>query len=231
MLNWCCPDRSTNCDVAAIGAGFSGTLTAAHLVRISGGTVSVALIEKRKRFARGVAYATEDLGHLLNVPAGKMGAYAQDPEHFLRWCHEHPDRCRAAAVQNVLAHSFVPRKLYGDYLEELLENTRRRWPCLRLLQEEVSDLRLKPNDRFTVEFVGGRTLIASKVVLALGNFPPGDPKLRDQRFHTSQRYLTDPWAQSAAERLSQQGDILILGSGLTGLDLLLSLAKCSGLRT
>jgi hypothetical protein len=91
--------------------------------------------------------------------------------------------------------------------------------------------RLKPNDRFTVEFVGGGTLIASKVVLALGNFPPGDPKLRDQRFHTSQRYLTDPWAQSAAERLSQQGDILILGSGLTGLDLLLSLAKCSGLRT
>jgi uncharacterized NAD(P)/FAD-binding protein YdhS len=228
MLNGLSPDRDFDCDVAVIGAGFSGTLTAAHIVRISGGTVSVALIEKRKRFARGVAYATEDLSHLLNVPAGKMGASAQDPEHFLRWCHEHPDSCRAAGVQNVLTRSFVPRKLYGDYLEELLENTRRRWPSLRLLQEEVADLRLKPSGQFIVEFVGGGTINAAKVVLALGNFPPGDPKLRDQRFHTSRRYLTDPWAQSTAERLSEQGAILILGSGLTALDLLLSLAKRPG---
>jgi uncharacterized NAD(P)/FAD-binding protein YdhS len=77
-----------------------------------------------------------------------------------------------------------------------------------------------------VEFFGGQILNAAKVVLALGNFPPGDPKLRDQRFHTSSRYLTDPWSKATVERLSEPGDILILGSGLTGLDLLLSLAKC-----
>ncbi|MBV8376997.1 MAG: FAD/NAD(P)-binding protein [Verrucomicrobia bacterium] len=225
MSNGLSADRDFNCDAAVIGAGFSGTLTAVHLVRLSGGTISVALIEKKQRFARGVAYATEDLDHLLNVPAGRMGAYAKDPEHFLRWCHEHPDTCRAAGVQNVLAGSFVPRKLYGDYLEEVLENTRRRWPGLQLLQEEVADLRLRPNGQFIVEFVGGRTLNAAKVVLALGNFPPGDPWLRDRRFHNSRRYLTDPWAQSTLEQLSEQGDILILGSGLTGLDLLLSLAK------
>ncbi|MBV8141139.1 MAG: FAD/NAD(P)-binding protein, partial [Verrucomicrobia bacterium] len=120
MSNGLSADRDFNCDAAVIGAGFSGTLTAVHLVRLSGGTISVALIEKKQRFARGVAYATEDLDHLLNVPAGRMGAYAKDPEHFLRWCHEHPDTCRAAGVQNVLAGSFVPRKLYGDYLEEVL---------------------------------------------------------------------------------------------------------------
>jgi len=226
MLNWRSADRDTDCDVAVIGAGFSGTLTAVQLLRVSDGTVSVALIEKRNRFARGVAYAAEDLSHLLNVPAGKMGAYARDPEHFLRWCHEHPESCRAAAVQNVLARSFVPRKLYGDYLEELLDDARRRWqPSLRLFQEEVADLRLKSNGQFIVEFVGGQTINAAKVVLALGNFPPGDPKLRDQRFHTSRRYLTEPWAPATIERLSEPGDILILGSGLTGLDLLLSLAK------
>jgi len=53
----------------------------------------------------------------------------------------------------------------------------------------------------------------------------GDPTLRDQRFHISRRYLTDPWAKVTTERLAEPGDILILGSGLTGLDLLLSLAK------
>jgi uncharacterized NAD(P)/FAD-binding protein YdhS len=225
MLDGRCADPGFHCDVAVVGAGFSGTLTAVHLARISAGTVSVTLIEKQKRFARGVAYATEDPSHLLNVPVGKMGAYVEDPEHFLCWCHEHPDRCRAAAVENVRAGSFIPRKLYGDYLEELLEDARRRWPSLRLREGEVVDLRPKPNGQLGVEFADGQVLNAAKVVLALGNFPPGDPKLRDQRFHTSRRYLTDPWVEATAERLSEPGDVLVLGSGLTTLDLLLSLAK------
>jgi uncharacterized NAD(P)/FAD-binding protein YdhS len=225
MLDGRSPDRDPHCDVAVIGAGFCGTLTAVHLARMSAGTVSVTLIEKRKRFARGVAYGTEDPNHLLNVPVSKMGAYAQDPEHFLRWCRQHPDRCRAAGVENLHAGSFVPRKLYGDYLEELLAAARRQWPSLRLIQGEVADLRPKANGQFGVELADGGALNAAKVVLALGNFPPGDPKLRDQRFHTSRRYLTDPWAEATVERFSEPGDILILGSGLTALDLLLSLAK------
>lgn len=225
MLNGCGADWGSHCDVAVIGAGFSGALTAIHLARMSAGTIPVALIEKQKRFGRGVAYGTQDPAHLLNVPAAKMGAYARDPEHFLRWCHEHPDRCRAAGAGNVPPGSFVPRKLYGDYLETLLEETRRQWPSLRLLQGEIIDLRPKPNGRVELEFTDGQVLDAAKVVLALGNFPPGDPKLRDQRFHTSPRYLTDPWAEATIERLSEAGDILILGSGLTALDLLLSLAK------
>jgi uncharacterized NAD(P)/FAD-binding protein YdhS len=226
MQSWPSSDRDSNCDVAVVGAGFSGTLTAVHLVRMSVGTVRVALIEKRKQFGRGVAYSTDDPSHLLNVPVGKMGAYAREHEHFLRWCHEHPDRCRAAAVENVQAGSFVPRKLYGDYIEDLLEDARRRWPSLRLVQGEVADLIPKRNGQLVVEFFGGQILNAANVVLALGNFPPGDPKLRDQRFHTSSRYLTDPWSKATIERLSESGDILILGSGLTGLDLLLTLAKC-----
>ncbi|MBV9491920.1 MAG: FAD/NAD(P)-binding protein [Verrucomicrobia bacterium] len=225
MLNGSSPDRGFHCDVAVVGTGFSGTLTAVHLARLSAGKVAIALIEKRKRFARGVAYATEDPSHLLNVPLAKMGAYAEDPEHFLRWCRQHPDRCRAAGVEDFHAGSFVPRKLYGDYLEELLAAARRQWPSLRLVQGEVGDLRPKANGQFGVELADGRALNAAKVVLALGNFPPGDPKLRDQRFHTSSRYLTDPWAEATVERLSEPGAILILGSGLTALDLLLSLAK------
>ena len=131
--------------------------TAVHLVRMSAGTVSVALIEKRKCFARGIAYATDDASHLLNVPAGKMGAYASEPEHFLRWCYEHPDRCRTAAVENVQADSFVPRKLYGDYLADLLEDARRRWPSLRLFRGEVADLRPKLNGQLVLKFLGGQT--------------------------------------------------------------------------
>jgi glycine/D-amino acid oxidase-like deaminating enzyme len=82
MLNGLSADRDFNCDAAVIGAGFSGTLTAVHLVRISGGTVSVALTEKKQRFARGVAHATENLDHPLN-PGRKDGGLRKGSRTFL----------------------------------------------------------------------------------------------------------------------------------------------------
>jgi uncharacterized NAD(P)/FAD-binding protein YdhS len=49
------------------------------------------------------------------------------------------------------------------------------------------------------------------VVLAVGNFPPGDPITSDRRFHLSRKYLSDPWSSSTLRRLAYAGDILILG--------------------
>jgi len=47
--------------IAIIGAGFSGTMVAVHLLRMAGdrGPTSIALIERTGRFTAGVAYGTE----------------------------------------------------------------------------------------------------------------------------------------------------------------------------
>ena len=57
-------------------------------------------------------------------------------------------------------------------------------------------------------------------MLALGNFAPGDPVLADKHFHTHPHYLRNPWSAETITRLAGRGDVLILGSGLTALDLL-----------
>src|ERR1700722_20420782 len=71
--------------VAIIGGGFTGATLAAQLLRRSGGSVSVFLIERRARLGRGVAYSTECTEHLLNVRARNMSAYPDEPENFLLW--------------------------------------------------------------------------------------------------------------------------------------------------
>src|SRR5271154_51744 len=105
-----------NRTVVIAGGGASGALTAANLLMRAPGT-RVIVLEPAERLGRGMAYSTTCPLHLLNVPAQKMSAFPDDPGHFLRWLHG-----------NGFGHfdgtSFVPRMIYGDYLEATLEAAR-----------------------------------------------------------------------------------------------------------
>jgi len=46
----------------------------------------------------------------------------------------------------------------------------------------------------------GETFRARQAVLALGNFPPGDPPLRDGAFHPRPSCLNDPWSPETLDR-------------------------------
>jgi len=212
-------------DVAIIGAGFCGSMVAVNLLRKATDKVAVALIERSGSFARGLAYGTTDRSHLLNVPAGKMGAFPDDHEHFYRWARENPEELERQGVNNVQPSSFLPRVLYGRYLSSLLDQAASSRGSLERISAEAIDVAPLADSRFRVQLRSASPLIAQHVVLALGNFPPGDPKLRDQRFHRVERYLENPWSEENRKKLAGPDDILILGSGLTGLDLLLSLAR------
>ena len=94
--------------VAVIGGGASGTLQALHLKRAG---ADVTLIERGAAAGRGVAYGTTRPEHLLNVPARRMSAWADDPGHFSRWY---------ADVAGATEEDYAPRMVYGDYLTGLL---------------------------------------------------------------------------------------------------------------
>jgi hydroxyacylglutathione hydrolase len=70
--------------IAIIGGGVSGTLTAFHLVR-QRTPARVIVIDQRPDFGLGLAYSTPSLRHLLNIPAGKISALPDQPNHFLNW--------------------------------------------------------------------------------------------------------------------------------------------------
>ena len=217
-------------DVAIIGAGFSGTMAAIHLLRQTEDRITVALVERTSQFARGLAYRTRDATHRLNVPAAKIGAFPDDVGGFYRWLQSRPDRLRAVGVHGLHPNAFVPRMLFGEYLEDLLAEAETVTARLQKISAEAVDLVPLLNGSFCVEFSGAPSLIADQVVLALGNFPPGDPSLKNRAFHQSDRYLIDPWSDESRAKLSEPGEVMVLGSGLTALDLLWSLShsKSSG---
>jgi trehalose-6-phosphate synthase len=196
-------------------------MVAVHLARLSP-NLRLLLIDRNTAFGCGAAYGAGDAQHLLNVPAGKISAFAEEPDHFLQWLEGHRAELPNLGVEEISRESFLPRQVYGKYVRDILDHARRTAPGLDMAETEVVDI--EPG-RKGLALIGknGEMFAASKVVLALGNFPPGDPPTKDRRFHRSARYFNLPWSPTMLPQISGEDDILILGSGLTTLDLLVSL--------
>src|SRR3984957_10940878 len=103
------------CSIAVVGDGASGALMTAHLLKCGGDRVRLTLIEPRAKIGRGLAYATENESHRLNVRASNMSAFPDDPDHFWNWL-------RANGHRGEDRFCFVPRLVYGRYLGGLVED-------------------------------------------------------------------------------------------------------------
>lgn len=203
--------------ITIIGGGATGTLLAINLIRNAGDEpLEINLIERRERFGRGVAYsATEDY-HLLNVPAAKMGAFPTDLEHFHRWL--------TARKLDFAASDFVPRRLYGEYLRELFDETvanKNANVVVNSIDDEAVDIEIK-NGTAETTVSSGAKIESEKVVLAFGNFLPPHPKAENMRFVESEKYFQNPWAKDIFDKIPKTDDVLIIGTGLTFADVVMS---------
>ncbi|HTV41312.1 MAG TPA: FAD-dependent oxidoreductase [Candidatus Sulfotelmatobacter sp.] len=213
-------------DVIIVGGGFSGTMVAVHLARAQSG-LRIALVDRGPAIGvgRGLAYGTTDPKHLLNVPAGDMGAFPDDIGHFYRWLQSRAEHLVAAGIgiREVRPDSFVPRMVFGDYIQDLLREARALPGTLDVIHDEVLDIERMDNGHFELTPKAGRALKAAHVVLALGNFPPGGPE--QNGFGLRDWLLNNPYSADVHAKLAEPGDVLIIGTGLTSLDVLLSLDK------
>jgi uncharacterized NAD(P)/FAD-binding protein YdhS len=206
-------DRSYS--IVVIGGGFSGTMLAVNLLRRDP-TSSVAVVDKGPWPGRGLAYSTRYDCHLLNVPAGNMSALPEEPEHFLRWA-------RANYGSSVQATTFLPRRLYGRYVNSLLEEATHPGHAenFHWIRGEVTSL-ARGRSYAAVQLKDGSTLLTKLVVLALGNFPPANLNIPGLP-HDSRQYAPSPWSATALHDIPQNGNVLLIGSGLTSVDVALAL--------
>jgi uncharacterized NAD(P)/FAD-binding protein YdhS len=195
--------------VAIVGGGASGTILAAQLARRGIGS---ALIDGSGRAGKGVAYSTTEPAHLLNVRAEGMSAWAGEPDHFAnRFEAEGGDR-----------RGFAQRRFFGRYLGEVLQEAVGRGhtdvvQASALVAERV-------DGHWRVALDDGSAIEADAVALAIGNQEPeGLRAFAD----ASEHFIANPWgadSREAVERLAESGgDALIIGTGLTMVDLVLSL--------
>jgi uncharacterized NAD(P)/FAD-binding protein YdhS len=207
--------HTKNGHVVIIGGGASGVLLACHLLRGPNHDVRVTLVEKRPEIGRGIAYFTANPNHLLNVRAANMSAFPDQPDHFWQWlCAREGGASEAWHVRGD-PFCFAPRTIYGDYIANLISpltsgNARR----LRVVRGEC--VSISENDSgVSVTLGDGAKHRADIAVLAIGfDTAPS---------HRASCYV-DPWVPPAEASVAPDHRVLIVGTGLTMVDYVLSLS-------
>jgi len=221
-------EKNNHLSVAIVGAGLSGSLLAINLLKNTfDGKIEIFLIESsKKRFGRGVAYSPNSIYQKLNVPAKGMSLFPENPNHFVDWWKSN-EKNYFYLGESYDENSFFPRFIFGDYLESTLNSniqTKSTNKEFFTINDEVVDA-TKIESQWKIKLSSGAELIVDNLILATGNIPPGNPSYLAKEVLDSKRYLHNPWDDSLFESIQLNESLGILGSGLSMVDVIMTLKR------
>lgn len=210
--------------ILIVGGGYAGAALAIRLSENRKDRIRIVIAEPRELLGRGQAYSTAERAQLMNGPAANFSLHPDDPEHLARWIERNSARIGVCVDDGNASGLFIPRCVYGQYVEEELQAAIHRADRLAAVehwQSEVISLERNEHGGLDAIFADGRELEADFVVLATGVFPlAADPAFSaladDPR-------LATPWDGQKLDHLSKAGEILIVGASLSMVDTVASL--------
>jgi uncharacterized NAD(P)/FAD-binding protein YdhS len=221
-------DDIRHADILIIGGGLSGALLAAQLLRLPGKR-QVLVIEPRAELGRGEAYSAVELGHTLNGNAARMSVDPDNADDLTQWLTGYiaaggwPE---SDEQQVPISELFPPRGIFGLYVQQRLAEAQAlgavNGSTVEHVRAEVVDLQ---TDAQSVHLTlsDGQRLLGAFAVLATGMFPAArTPQTESSGLNAA---ALDPWDVVAMQQLDPQSTVLIIGSGLTMVDAVVSLEQ------
>lgn len=206
--------------IAVVGGGFTGAAFAVHFRLRHQGQARVVVFERRARLGLGLAYGTDDPAHRINVPAGRMTLYPEQPDSFLDHVR------RSGIVENdpeALAGDglvYPRRSDFGAYVAGEVEQHIRRGD-IEHRRTGVAGI-ARSDCRWVVTGEDGSSLIADIVVLAVSHPSPGLPSALSH-LEGHPKLVGDVTVPDALDAVATDDRILIVGNGLTSADVIASL--------
>lgn len=204
---------SSDQHIVVLGGGYSGTLAAVNLVRLAPQKPRITIINDHRPEGRGVAYGTRRMEHLLNVAARNMSAFPDLPDHFVNWLRTRSDY--DLVPDHELRERFIPRMIYGDYLKSLAHHHLHE---VQHIKGQAVDVR----EDGTVMLADGGEVKADRIVLATGNEAPADLP-GSEKLTSHPAWAGNPWLPWHEKLPPDTGTIVLLGTGLTTVDAIITL--------
>ncbi|PMX00742.1 pyridine nucleotide-disulfide oxidoreductase [Pseudomonas sp. FW215-R2] len=215
-------------DILIVGGGLSGAMLAVQLLRLPGRR-RILVIEPRAELGRGEAYSAVELGHTLNGNAARMSVDPDNADDLTQWLTDHiagggwPE----SDQQHVpVSELFPPRGLFGVYVQQRLAEAQQvgaqHGSTVEHVRAEVIDVQASV-DSVQLTLSDGQRLQGAFAVLATGMFPAArTPQKQSSGLNAA---ALDPWDVGAMRQLDPQSTVLIIGSGLTMVDAVVSLEQ------
>lgn len=216
------PLGNRHCRVAIIGGGFTGASLARELAIASDwGEHEITIFEPRSSLGSGLAYDTTDPALRLNVEAARMRATPGKPAAFVRWLETSgaveadPDaRTETGAI-------YARRSDFARFMAETMQPFLDKG-SIRHVRECVETV--KRNGRgWRVSGHLGTGVDADIVVIATSHPKPKAPGMIALALNGHPRFITDPSETDALAPIRSGERVLVLGAGLTALDIVASL--------
>jgi uncharacterized NAD(P)/FAD-binding protein YdhS len=210
--------------ITLVGGGFSGAAFAAQLARASALPLAFTVLEPRPRVGPGLAYSAEDPDHRLNGAVDTHLLDPGEPDGLQQWCERHRilDRDPEALAPN--GRLYLRRADFGAYLAEsapaAVAAAGSSWHHARDLATGLRD------DEAGLEVLTrtGSAVSSDMVVIATGNGGARLPSaLQALALHPA--VIVDPLNVAAAASIEPDARVLVVGSGLTALDVLSTLVR------
>ena len=208
--------------IVIIGGGLTGAAFVLHLLRDHDPAAAITLIEPAATLGAGLAYSTTDPVHRVNVAASRMSLFSEQPDHFDAWLRAHgmPE----ADPEGVLPDGrlYPRRALFGRYVDETLRTAMRETHASvrHVRQRAVAAVPMEAG--FQVQLEDGEALQADLLVLAVSHTAPDLPRFL-RGLEGEAGLVVDPWQRGALDALPREGATLVVGTGLTGCDVIASL--------
>lgn len=207
-------------DIAIIGDGFAAAVMVAHLLRSGIAPKSIAVIGAGE-LGKGNAYGCNSPYFRLNIREDLPIIFSDDPLHFARWAQNHVSDPQAKTA----AGYFYRRQDFGRYVSSLINNEDR---SIQVEQIKSRVLGLGGVDgAWNIELDNCTVLSAHQVIIATGNPAPLWPCeiAHDNSAVASSRLIENPWIGSNLEEINPQENVILLGGGLTALDVINTLVE------
>ena len=214
-----------NADVLIIGGGLSGTMLAVQLLR-QPGKRQILVIEPRNELGRGEAYSAVELGHTLNGNAARMSVDPDNADDLTQWLTDYigaggwPESDQQPVP---ISELFPPRGIFGLYAQQRLAEAKAiSVSTVEHIRAEVVDLQVD-GAAALLTLDNGQQLRGAQAVLATGMFPAArTPQTQSSGLNAA---AVDPWDVKAMREIDPQSTVLIIGSGLTMVDAVVSLEQ------
>jgi uncharacterized NAD(P)/FAD-binding protein YdhS len=213
-------------DLLIVGGGFGACSALAWLAHFAPKDLRVAVLigtqtrvgDTGQAYGCGLAYGDQDPAHLLNAAHWNMGLLDHAPDGFTHWL--------SAKGRNVAQLDFVPRADYGAFLEvqwkASLEALAAKGTIVHLIEYDAIAIGAVTDQSVTVVDEAGASHSSASLLVCAG------PTLPPLSGICHKNLITPIWPCGLQRLKGAQGHVVIIGTGLSGVDVAISALSEAG---